>query len=224
VTMTDVCSTGGADATPAADSAWIDPAVEPGVVDLGGGYVRETVAVGVGKVTVTSDDPGLRAQVLASARPAGVDSHGCPASLRGAPTGTTDSLEPESLSVCLYQTHRGETTLVWAARQPREAARELLALVHETSAVFDPGRICPEPADGQWVGLGLTDEAGVRAWLVATMGECSQILWPGGGSEPVASPLTRETVGPWALPGIRAYAWGPQDQADWSGVFRGYLG
>jgi hypothetical protein len=49
-------------------SLWFDAPIDPGVEELGGDWVRETVVVdGVG-LTVTSDDPDLRAEVLGSAR------------------------------------------------------------------------------------------------------------------------------------------------------------
>lgn len=68
VPASDLCVLLAHEEPPAHPSLWFDAPLEPGVEDLGNGWARETVVVdGVG-VTVTSDDPDLRAEVLGSAR------------------------------------------------------------------------------------------------------------------------------------------------------------
>ena len=67
IMLSDVCMSHPLDGPqPTAPSVWLGAALDPGTEDLGGGWVRETVAQGGTTVTVTSDDPALREQVLGS--------------------------------------------------------------------------------------------------------------------------------------------------------------
>ena len=68
VMASDLCIAADPEEPPEHASLWFDAPLDPGTEDLGGGWVRETVVVdGVG-LTVTSDDPDLRAEVLGSVR------------------------------------------------------------------------------------------------------------------------------------------------------------
>ena len=68
VPASDLCVLLEHEESPEHPSLWFDAPLEPGAEDLGDGWVRETVVVDGVAVTVTSDDPALRAQVLGSAR------------------------------------------------------------------------------------------------------------------------------------------------------------
>lgn len=244
--MTDVCATVGQEdapepPAPRADSVWIGAAVEPGTEQLGNGYVRETVAVGesttfgAGTVTVTSDDPALRRAVLATAEPVEVDAHGCRADAVWSelPSGALGRVEPDSLSVCLYDSYGGATTLVWSDRLGAERARDYAAAVEESSALYDPVRLCTEPPAEQWMAIGVNGPDGTTAWTAVVMGECGQVLWhqrlQDGAESLVASPVEPTTVEPWAVPAVRAYVVGPSGWEDIAGgqgasTFRGMLG
>ena len=242
VLMTDVCM--GVDGAPArapqADSVWIGAAVPAGSVDLGGGYVRETIRVtrptpyGDGTVSVTTDDPELRRQILATAEAVDVDDHGCATGARWSdfPAGDLREGKPASLSVCLYDSQGSETTLLWSDRRAATEAVEYADQVEGSSALYDPDRFCTEEPEGQWMAIGVDHADGTTAWTAVVM-DCSQILWhyraQGDPHALAASPLGERTVAPWAVPAVRAYVVGPTGWSEWSGskgpsVFRGMLG
>jgi hypothetical protein len=66
--QSDVCVLERLAPAATAPYVWLDAPVEPGTVDLPNGYVQDTVEVDADGTTVTvgSDDPALRARVLAS--------------------------------------------------------------------------------------------------------------------------------------------------------------
>ena len=237
--MTDACSipglpNGPGETPPPADSVWLGAEVEPGRVELGDGYVRETVAVGDSVVTVTSDDPELRATILDTAEAVEVDANGCRTDGDWAsfPGGTLRDVEPRSLSVCAYATRRGATVLVWSARGDADAAAAYAGAVDEASATYDPGRLCTEQPGGEWLAIGVRGPGDETAWTVATMGECAQILWhyraQGDPESLAASPVLPRTVAPWASPWTRAYLAGPSGWEEHgkagNGMVRGFHG
>ncbi|KRF18976.1 hypothetical protein ASG90_03580 [Nocardioides sp. Soil797] len=242
VMMTDACTIIGLEnapqpEAPSADSVWLDAeGVEPGKVDVGNGYVRETVEVGSGTVTVTSDDAGLRAKILATAEAVDVDANGCDTDGDWAkvPAGPLREVEPDSLSVCAYSTQRGEARLVWSTRRDADDASEYAKQVEGSSALYDPNRVCTERPNGDWLAIGVNDAAGDTAWTAVVMGnECVQVLWhyrAQGDPESVAvSPVLPRTVAPWSGSLSRAYLPGPMDWGryagkDGAGMFRGILG
>jgi hypothetical protein len=142
---------------PTAPSVWLGAAVEPGTEELGGGWVRETVAQGGTTVTVTSDDPALREQVLGSVggpldcapvlhRPSHPDS-----------IVTEGYGDPVSLDVCLYRSLRDDDPLelVYGTTLGQGAARAFAdALALAPRAEPDCGRDLPF----EWATLHLTGE------------------------------------------------------------------
>lgn len=244
--MTDACAVAGlarppAQPAPQADSVWIGAAVKPGTETLPNGYVRETIRVaeptrfGDGTVSVTSDDPVLRRRILATAEAVAVDDNGCRTDATWAefPAGNLEDQVPASLSVCLYETFRGDTTLLWSERRSADDAREYVEQVAGTSATYDTNRLCTEQPDGQWLAIGAAHADGTTAWTAVTMGECAQILWhypiQGGVESLAASPVIAATVAPWAAPAVRAYVVGPVGWFEYAGddappTFRGNLG
>lgn len=241
VMMTDACTIIGLEGAPlpqapAADSVWLDAfGVEPGTVDVGNGYVRETVAVGDGAVTVTSDDADLRARILGTAEAVDVDANGCATTGDWAdvPDGTLHEVEPDSLSVCSYMTFQSETTLVWSAQGDATAAAEYAEAVETSSATYDPLRLCTEQPDGEWLAIGVNGADGETAWTGVVMDQCAQILWhyraQGDPEAVAASPVVPRTAAPWAGSWARAYVAGPSGWGDYAGkdgagFFRGYLG
>ncbi|QIX25774.1 hypothetical protein ncot_03575 [Nocardioides sp. JQ2195] len=241
VMMTDACAIVGlenapAAPAPAADSVWLDAAgVEVGTTELGDGYVRETVEVGRGTVTVTSDDPALRARILATAEAVDVDDNGCraDATWSDVPAGDLRDVDPESLSVCAYETVGGETMLVWSTRRDARAATAYGDAVELSSATYDPIRLCTEQPEGQWLAVGVNGKDGRTAWTAAVMGECAQIQWhyraQGDPESLAASPVIPRTVKPWGGSEARAYLVGPVKWREYAGkegagMFRGILG
>lgn len=71
IAQTDLCTTypdnNPAAGPPTSPYVWLGAAVEPGTVDLGDGYVQETVEVNGSTVTVASQDLALRDRILESA-------------------------------------------------------------------------------------------------------------------------------------------------------------
>ncbi|WP_067441121.1 hypothetical protein [Nocardioides jensenii] len=241
VMMTDACTVLTSEkatelGVPRADSVWLNAAaVRPGTVDVGDGYVRETVTVGNGTVTVTSDDAALRKQILGTAEAVDVDANGCDTnrSWSGIPDGQLDEVEPESLSVCSYETRRGKTTLIWSARRDADAATQYADVVKQSSANYDPVRLCTEQPDGDWLAIGVNGAGGKTAWTGVVMGECAQILWhfraQGDPTSLAASPVVPKTVSPWGGSEARSYTVGPLNWGEYAGkqgegMFRGLLG
>ncbi|WP_164519686.1 hypothetical protein [Nocardioides ferulae] len=70
VLQSDMC-VGAPYPQPEAPYVWLGAALEPGTVELGDGYVQETVVVGGASVTVATADAELRARILASATETG---------------------------------------------------------------------------------------------------------------------------------------------------------
>ncbi len=66
IVLTDVCLSVDAGAPVQGPYVWLGAGIEPGEVDLGDGYVQETVSVAGTTVTVASDDVALRRQILES--------------------------------------------------------------------------------------------------------------------------------------------------------------
>ena len=71
IAQTDLCQVypwiGPNDVPPQAPYVWLGAAVEPGTVDLGDGWVQETVDVNGSRLTVATRDAGLRERILDSA-------------------------------------------------------------------------------------------------------------------------------------------------------------
>jgi hypothetical protein len=118
IMLSDVCGPGTV-ARPEAPYVWFDAQVEPGTVDLAGGYVQDTVEVDADGTTVTvgSDDQALRERILASVARQDL----CPASIRsggpdvgGLPTEGVGDLR--TFDLCAYTRSVGHTyRLVYGA-------------------------------------------------------------------------------------------------------------
>jgi hypothetical protein len=124
ISNTDAC--GSVPETPGADFVWLDPEWPLGVRELGDGYVSETVDVEGSRLTVTTDNPLLRAHILESAR----RPEGCAPSLTEAPAVESMLMEgmrnPSSAQVCAYaRDHLDESApfeLVYATTLGKEDA------------------------------------------------------------------------------------------------------
>lgn len=158
ITLTDVCQTypfiGPDSDPPSVPSVWLGVDVEPGSDDLGGGWVRETVAASGTTVSVTSDSPVLRRRILDSVGGLGT----CTSSLPG-PTRVHDMLiegygRPRSLEVCVYRrSDSGDLELVYGTNLGSQAARAFDQAVGRA----DRRRMqCGDEPPFEWVTLQIT--------------------------------------------------------------------
>jgi hypothetical protein len=158
ILLTDVCwqfpSGAVPDHPPEAPSVWLGASVAPGSVDLGAGWVRETVEVSGTTVSVTSDDPGLREHVLGSATGPQV----CPSRL-GEPERVDEILiegygRPQSLEVCAYRrSNAGDLELGYATVLGADAAR---AFAQAVGSATPRTMECGEEPPFEWVTLKMT--------------------------------------------------------------------
>jgi hypothetical protein len=229
VYMTDVCSVVGLreEPPPTAPYVWLGSPIDVGEVDLGNGYTQETVEVAGETVTVATDDPELREQILATATPAPTGELDCPTSFPDTPEivavpreGVAD---PVGITVCVLQRDgdAGPVNLVYSTRVGATAARAFKLALRRNPAAANP--YCVREPAFEWVLLKIEGADGVRQDNLVHLGRCAGIeLLPGDG--PVN--LNDETVAPWAVDGIPAYVVGPQGELRGldSSFFRGMLG
>jgi hypothetical protein len=218
IAQTDLCEVypwiGPNDVPAQAPYVWLGAAVAPGKVDLGDGWVQETVDVHGSRLTVATRDAGLRKRILDSAE-AGetclseVDTRGV--TLPRVSAG--DAEDAQTLLVCAYRAEEapapGATAgLAYAARLGGSAVRDYLA----TFGAGPPKERCPDAhsVEAEWVVLELGDPGGrvVRRDIVHL--GCPGIDVDGtslDGSQLVE--LTPELVEPWAVGGVPAVLYGP---------------
>jgi hypothetical protein len=156
-------------------------------------------------ITVSTRDPALGEQILATAEAVDVDANGCRTHIDGPPAAEVSS-GAATLPVCLYDVAPDlDTTLVWSG-----VVSDASAYTRAVDAARggDELATCKRSAEGEWVTVGpdVVDFS------------CRKILSADGDAH-----LTRATVEPWASDGTRAYVGGPID-GNWSGLFRGMLG
>ncbi|MCW2794141.1 MAG: hypothetical protein JWO76_3239 [Nocardioides sp.] len=106
IALSDLCLGGDVLTHPRAPYVWLGADLEPGTVELAGGYVQETRVVNGSTVTVGARDADLRARILDSAT-AGKT---CRSELDKVPMPKESSgpekssgLNPDSLTVCAYR-------------------------------------------------------------------------------------------------------------------------
>jgi hypothetical protein len=190
---------------------WLGADVEVGSVDLGDGFVQETVEVNGSTLTVGTDDPELRRRILDSARGgemclSEVEVQG---SIEHDGALATDR-QPTSMIVCAYRAEEpGEATLTYASRIGPAAAKEYLHQVERAGPSEDQ---CPnlDYEENEWVVLELTTDDGR-----ATDRHVVHFVCPGidvdadslRGLETIT--LTSEMARPWAVGGIPAVIYGP---------------
>ena len=113
IILSDLC-VGARYDSPKAAYVWLGADVEPGTVDVGGGYTQETVEAFGTTLTVATRDEALRGQIMDSAR-ATTD---CDAQLPSRPEVVgmpTEGLDPvHSAQVCAYEKGDSGFDLVYA--------------------------------------------------------------------------------------------------------------
>ena len=214
--LTDVCAA-VPDGRPAvaAPYVWLGADVEPGTVDLGGGYVQTTVEVNGSLLTVATDDPALAERILDSAGGGETclsDTEPSAELIRV----DADAGPPTALTLCAYRQpgSTGVADLVYAVRQEQPVVDDYLAGL-STAPERDQ---CPsiDYTETEWLLVALEDAQGrlVRQDVVH-LGACPSVdvaattLSSDLGTvptTPVVDRLTR-TAG---LPAVLATLIGPQ--------------
>lgn len=217
VMLTDVCMAypldGPGAGPPVAPYVWLGAAVEPGRVDLGDGWVQETVEADGSTVTVASDESALRERILASV----TGGETCLSEvevdqpLSGEVVGG-DPADAGSLRVCVYRRddHFSPVAhLLYAVELGEAATEDYVAALRGATAPRDR---CPNAdlVEGEWVVLELVDADGATVARHVVHLACPGIDLDGDdlrGFENVE--LTAELVRPWAVGGVPAVVMGP---------------
>lgn len=225
VYLTDACSVIDPNNRPAPEESyvWLGAPLEKGTVRLGD-YTEETIEVGGTTVTVATDDPALRAQILATAKARPADAE-C-ASEMDAPPSAAPPAEgigaSRSMLVCTYDNDEGEWQLASSMALGEEAANRFVRGFDQApSATCRP----TDPRELAVIRIAGDDNLGSgqleRLWVVR-LGECSSITLVG---KPVTKRLTRGNVEPWAVRSVPVTLTGPTDyDPALRGFFIGLLG
>jgi len=203
--LTDVCSN-----VPPPDHpyVWLGAPVEPGTVELPGGYVQETVEVGGTTVTVGSDDDRLRQTVLGSAEAVVLDANGCSADVGDGPRTSWSGTGPDSLgglgsiasvSVCVYLDRGPGPVLGYSTSLDGAAAQSAYDAIEATPAERHLPA-CKVAVTGQQVLLRFHGSDGDADLL-------ADLSCPGGGYTD-GRPFTRQNVLPWVVDGVGVYVSG----------------
>ncbi len=206
-TLTDTCELfrDGQWREPEAPYLWFGSPIEPGTREFDNGFVQETIEFEGEPVTVATDDPSLREQILDSVR-AGET---CFSELEAPPRSTQffDGVGESfsSLTVCAYRRDTaGETLrLAYVSELPASSARELLEAVDGRGAESPPKSQACGVAN-VFVELHLTTSGGDEMTLAVDLGEC-----PGIEVGERLVELTEATVQPWAVGGLPTILYAP---------------
>lgn len=158
IALSDVCDTTWTTARPSAPYVWLGADLDPGSVELGGGWTRQTVRVAGVTVTVAADDAALRREVLGSARrletpcPARLDAPPRPGGEDGGEEGGEDgaAFVPESLVACAYAATRvgGSYDLLAQEGLTQGAAKALASAVAASPGLGSSS--CTGASGGEW--------------------------------------------------------------------------
>ncbi len=220
IALTDVCvvypflENSPDDGPPEAPYLWFDAPIEPGTEELGDGWVQETVEVMGSRLTVVTQDPRLRRQILASAN--GGETCSAEVSLDGPLPGgdpDPDAGPATSMVVCAYGTGasgRDQARLSYAARLGATATTRYVASLAGAGAPRDQ---CPtiDYSESEWVVLELRDAVDRLAARHVIHFACASIDLDARTLPGILEtiPLTPERVRPWAVGGIPAVIYGP---------------
>lgn len=182
---------------PGASYIWFDSPVAPSVTEDADGFTAETVEVGGQRVTVSTDDATLRAELLASVRPVvTVDDNGCPVV-------QPDDVEPMSvqgetgiLSMCVYERTASTWELLWSGQRDPAVGRALVDAIGARTP--EPGE-CQESDGGVRLQVFVGGADADAAYVVSRA--CRTLLVPGG-----ALPLDDALTSPWSAPAVDLYS------------------
>lgn len=224
VMLSDACSMVDRRAEPTAPYVWLGAPLAKGEVQLGD-FVEETVEVAGATVTVATEDPALRAQILATAKARPADAE-CASEMSAPPSATLAAAEgigaSRSMLVCTYVQHDDGWQLTSTmALGERAAGRFVSEFDRAPSATCQP----TETRELAVIRISGDDNFGSgqleRQWVVR-LGECSTITL---SSKPGTKRLTRGNVAPWAVRSVPVTLTGPTAyDPELSGFFIGLLG
>lgn len=201
--QTDMCTTYDAEHPPRPDAPylWLGASIDRGTLDLGAGWVQETIEVAGEKVTVASDDPALRGEILGSARVSSED--WCASEMDRFPrTSEESSGRVVGTSVCAYSSSDdGGRELVYATEIGAEATRDFLQAFED-----EQGMNCVDSYPREWVVLHVHRDSAADQVFLAVTDDCTYVT--GAGKVAILSP---RTVAPWAVDGIPATVQGPSE-------------
>lgn len=198
--LTDLCEPYRDDQwpEPTAPYVWLGSPIEPGTRGFDNGYVQETLEVNGSTVTVATDDPALRRQILDSA----TGGETCMSELETPPkfemTGFEGIGDFTRMTVCVYGSVRYEG--LWGLRYvtelPGSSAQELADAADRNEAA---PHSCPPGTEYVLLVLEGSDAYGgpVTATYVVQLADCALIDTPSG---PKA--LNDSVITPWLVDGI----------------------
>ena len=220
IALTDVCvvypflEDGPDDGPPEAPYLWFDAPIDAGTERLGDGWVQETVEVMGSSLTVATQDPMLRRQILDSAN--GGETCFSEVSIDGALPGgdpDPDAGPATSMVICAYRSETSggvEARLAYAARLGEAATTRYVASLAGAGAPRDQ---CPtiDYSESEWVVLELRDAEDRLAARHVIHFACPSIDQDARTLPGILEtiPLTPERVRPWAVGGIPAVIYGP---------------
>jgi hypothetical protein len=202
VMTSDVCVLTRDLDTPTAPYVWLGAELRPGTVDLGDGWTQETVEAFGSTLTVATDDPELRRQIIDSAR----GTTGCLGRLAEAPTVTEMLIEGiwkvRSAEVCAYQRGDDGYDLVYATDLDEAAAVATHAGVYAGQRQSSP-EFCADSGE-EYVVITFTgdDRYGPMqvSQKVVISPECQEVQ----GAPGQVSPLSDAAMRPWSRNGLQA--------------------
>lgn len=199
--LTDVCELfrDGQWREPEAPYLWFGSPIEPGTREFDNGFVQETIEFEGEPVTVATDDPSLRQQILGSVR----GGETCFSELEAPPDSSQTSVGGAltGMTACVYRRDTtGETLrLVYAVEHSAARAQELVDVLARGEAT---PRACP--AANGYVVLELAAASGSTTDIVVDLNGCGGIE-----SEGLGQPLTEENVSPWDTGGMPTILFAP---------------
>lgn len=213
IALTDVCVTypdnrpGG----PQAPYVWLGAQIPTGTVDLGGGFVQETVEVNGSNLTVASDNSALRERILDSA----TGGEQCLSELERPPTFPVDDdfgAPGGGMTVCAYaRDEAGVIGLTYSGVVSDTATAAFEAALARREEAIPVGRSCDLGSDDSWVLLIVRD----RQYVVSTQARgCPQVAELSAPDIPPRR-LSLAMARPWAVGGIPAIVYaspGPDEQ------------
>lgn len=205
ISLSDVCLTTDQLGQPAAPYVWLGADVEPGTVDLGGGWVRETVVAYDSTLTVATDDPALRRSILESA-------HGvrrCFGVLDTPPQaayGPTEGIRPvRSAEICAYRPEGDEWVLAYADTLDEAAAQATYDALFAGQRDSSP-RFCKDAEEYVAITFTGDDPFGsvpVSSRVVLSV-DCRQVEV----APDLVAPLPEKALEPWSQNGVRTVLFG----------------
>lgn len=217
VMLSDACTMMSRRTRPDPDApyVWLGAPLPAGKVQMGK-YVEETVEVGGTTVTVATDDPELRAQILSTARPVGADVECRPSTdeiIEAAGPGSTEGLGAVlGASMCAYKKDGDGWSLAAAQTLTPAAGQRFQRAVAKAPAA----PLCKDDDVHEFVTVHLTgedqfssDHRKLDAVYVVKLGVCSGVALDSLGNDATANRLTRANVQSWAVGPVPVTLTGP---------------